>query len=281
MSMNEKPGGTTWRNPFVVENASAARIARNLTMGGELRRRTGTGFALGTFVIESPAPATVSALALAGFDFLVLDMEHSAIDFTRLELLLTAAHAAGIPALVRPWGEEVGLIGKALDMGASGVMVPHVDSAERARAVVAQARYAPQGSRGLCPLTPYDSLGEPLRSLDDATYVVVQIEGRQAIDRIGDIAAVPGIDAVFVGPYDLAMSLGVPPGSPEVYAAADKLAQSLPKGPTLGIYVDDPARCADWSARRFALQVVSFDGRMLANAARAVVAAARSGAWGK
>jgi 2-keto-3-deoxy-L-rhamnonate aldolase RhmA len=279
--MNEKRGGTTWRNPFVVENASAARIARNLTMGGELRRRVETGFALGSFVIESPTPATVSAFALADFDFLVLDMEHSAIDFTRLEFLLTAAHAAGIPALVRPWGEDVGLIGKALDMGASGVMVPHVDSAERARAVVAQARYAPLGSRGLCPLTAYDSLREPLRSLDDATYVVIQIEGRQALDRIGDIAAVPGIDAVFVGPYDLAMSLGVPPGSPEVYAAADKLAQKLPDGPTLGIYVDDPARCADWSARRFALQVDSFDGRMLANAARAVVAAARSGARGK
>jgi 2-keto-3-deoxy-L-rhamnonate aldolase RhmA len=281
MSMNEKPGATTWRNPLFVDNASAARIARNLTMGSELRRRVAAGLALGTFVIESPAPATVSTLALAGFDFLVLDMEHSTIDFTRLELLLTAAHAAGIPALVRPWAEDVGLIGKALDMGASGVMVPHIDSAERARAVVAQSRYAPQGSRGLCPLTKYDSLREPLRSLDDATYVVVQIEGREAIERIGDIAAVPGIDALFVGPYDLAMSLGVPPGSPEVLAAAEKLARSLPKGPTLGIYVDDPARCADWSARRYALQVVSFDGRMLANAARGIVAAARPGARSK
>ncbi|MEX2148594.1 MAG: aldolase/citrate lyase family protein [Steroidobacteraceae bacterium] len=279
--MNEKRGGTTWRNPLVVENACATRIARNLLMGSELRRRAGTGFALGSFVIESPTPATVSALALADFDFLVLDMEHSAIDFTRLELLLTAAHAAGIPALVRPWGEDGGLIGKALDMGASGVMVPHVDSADRARAVVAQARYAPMGSRGLCPHTGYDSLREPLRALDEATYVVIQIEGREAIDRIGDIAAVPGIDAVFVGPYDLAMSLGVPPGSPEVNAAADRLAEKLPNGPTLGIYVDDPARCADWSARRFALQVVSFDGRMLANAARAVVATARSGTRGK
>lgn len=281
MSRKEKPGANTWRNPLFVENAGAARIAASLTQGAELRRRVTTGFALGTFVIESPVPTTVSALALAGFDFLVLDMEHSSIDFTRLELLLTAAHAAGIATLVRPWGEDVGLIGKILDMGASGIMVPHVGSAQRARAVVVQSRYAPRGNRGLCPLTKYDSLGEPLRSLDEATYVVVQIEGRDAVGKIGDIAAVPGIDAIFVGPYDLAMSLGVQPGSPEVFAAAERLAQAMPKGPALGIYIDDPARCADWSARRFALQVVSFDGRMLANAARAVVAAARSGAGGK
>jgi 2-keto-3-deoxy-L-rhamnonate aldolase RhmA len=111
--------------------------------------------------------------------------------------------------------------------------------------------------------------------------VVAQIEGRDAIARAGEIAQVPGLDAVFVGPYDLAMSLGVQPGNPEVFAAAERLAQAVPRGPALGIYVDDPARCADWAARRFALQVVSFDGRMLSGAARAVAAQARSGPGGK
>jgi 2-keto-3-deoxy-L-rhamnonate aldolase RhmA len=91
------------------------------------------------------------------------------------------------------------------------------------------------------------------------------------------IAAVAGIDAVFVGPYDLAMSMGVPPGSAQVFAAAEKLAEAAPGGPTLGIYIDDPAKCADWAARRFALQVVSFDGRMLSNGARAIAAEARRG----
>ena len=88
----------------------------------------------------------------------------------------------------------------------------------------------------------------------------------------------PGIDAVFVGPYDLALSLGVAPGSPEVFEAAGRLARSVPRGPALGIYVDDPARSAEWAARRFTLQVIGFDGRMLASAARAVVAQARGGA---
>jgi 2-keto-3-deoxy-L-rhamnonate aldolase RhmA len=277
MPNNDKPDASGWRNPFAVDNDGARRIAGALTAGAELRRKAATGLALGTFVIESPVPATLSALALAGFDFVVLDMEHSTVDFSRLELLVAAGQAAGLAMLVRPWGEDQGLIGKVLDIGANGVMVPHVDSPERARAVVAQSRYAPRGNRGLCPLTKYDSLREPLRSLDDSTYVVAQIEGSAAIAQARDIAAVPGVDAVFVGPYDLAMSLGVAPGSPDVFAAAEKLAQSVPGGPALGIYVDDPARCADWAARRFSLQVVSYDGRMLSSAARAVAAQARGG----
>ncbi len=280
MSIKEKADAARWRNPRFVENAAGRQIAASLTLGCRLRERAASGTALGTFMIESPVPATVSSLALAGFDFIVLDMEHSAVDFAVLEPLLAAAHGCGIATLVRPWGEDAGLIGKILDMGASGIMIPHVDTPDRARAVVDQARYAPRGSRGLCPLTRYDALAEPLHALGDAAYVVAQIEGRTAIDRIADIAAVPGIDAVFVGPYDLAMSLGVAPGSPEVFEAAERLAHAVPGGPTLGIYIDDPARCAEWRARRFALQVVSFDGRMLANAARDVVARARAGAGG-
>ena len=280
MSIKDKPDARSWRNPLFVEGSGAARVAANLALGARLRQQAMSHVALGTFIIECPVPATLNACALAGFDFVVLDMEHSAIDFARLELLIAAGQAAGLATLVRPWGEDIGLIGKILDMGASGVMVPHVDSPERARAVVDQSRFAPHGNRGLCPLTKYDSLREPLAALDEAAYVVVQIEGREGIERAGEIALVPGIDAVFIGPYDLAMSLGVPPGSPEVIAAAERLAQSLPRDLTLGIYIDDPARCADWAARRFTLQVAGFDGRMLANAARELAAQARSGAGG-
>ena len=281
MSTQDKPDARSWRNPQFVESDGAARIAANLARGAQLRRKVAAGFALGTFVIEYPVPAALDACALAGFDFVVLDMEHSTVDFSRLELLIAAGQAAGLATLVRPWGEDSGLIGKILDMGASGIMVPHVDTVERARHVVAQSRFAPQGSRGLCPLTKFDALREPLLALDEAAYVIAQIEGRDAIARVGEIAQVPGLDAVFVGPYDLAMSLGVQPGSPEVFAAAERLAQAVPRGPALGIYIDDPARCAEWAARRFALQVVSFDGRMLSGAARSVAARARSGPGGK
>ena len=75
--MNDEPGASTWRNPLAVENAGAERISRALTLGADLRRKVAAGCALGTFVLESPVPATLGAMALAGFDFVVIDMEHS------------------------------------------------------------------------------------------------------------------------------------------------------------------------------------------------------------
>lgn len=273
--MTDNAGAGSWRNPQFVANDGSTRIARALTLGNALREKVAAGFALGTFVIEQPVPATLTSLSLAGFDFVVLDMEHSAVDFARLELLILAAQSTGLVTLVRPWGEDPGMVGKILDMGANGIMAPRVESARRARAIVEQARYAPLGNRGFSPLTGCDSLREPLRELGASTLVVVQIEGRQALDQAAAIAAVPGIDAVFVGPYDLALSLGVAPGSAEVTAAAERLAGSVPGHVGLGIYVDDPGKCGEWGARRFALQCVSFDGRMLSSAARSVAATAR------
>ena len=267
----------TWTNPLFVAGTGAKKIADSQLLGEELRRKAAAGWALGTFLIELPAPASLTAMSLAGFDFVVIDLEHSSVGVSTLEPLIIAARAVGLATLVRTWGEDVGLIGKVLDMGAHGVMAPHVDSAERARAIVEQARFPPQGRRGFSPLTKFDAQREPLRALCQSTYVVVQIEGPKAMERVGKIAAVPGVDAVFVGPYDLALSMGIKPGSARVFSAAERMAREVPSTIALGIYVDDPATCGAWASRRFALQCVSFDGRMLSNGARAVVAEARRG----
>ena len=115
-----------------------------------------------------------------------------------------------------------------------------------------QARFAPLGNRGFSPLTKYDALGEPLRVLGDATYVVAQIEGRQALANIAAIAAVPGVDAVFVGPYDLALSTGrASRQSSRCLPPPKSFPRTVPDGVALGIYIDDPAQCGDWAARRF------------------------------
>ncbi|HEV7716458.1 MAG TPA: aldolase/citrate lyase family protein, partial [Steroidobacteraceae bacterium] len=266
---NAPPG--RWENPRAIRNAGAERITQSLLLGSGLRRKASAGLALGTFLIELPTPATLTCLSLAGFDFVILDMEHSSTDFSTLASLISAAHAVGIAALVRTCGEDSGLVGKILDMGAHGIVVPHVDSPARARQIVEQARFPPRGKRGFSPLTRFDALLQPLQALDDSTYVVVQIEGRAALEQVSEIAVTPGIDAVFVGPYDLALSLGVPPGSPQVFAAARSIAKRVPPEVALGIYLDDPARSSAWAARRFTLQCVSFDGRMLSDAARTVV----------
>jgi len=274
MKQKDNPAAP-WKNPSFVESEAAGRMSASLLLGEALRRKTAEGWALGTFLIELPNSSTLTALSLAGFDFVVLDMEHSSIDFSTLESLIVASHAAGLAALVRTWGEDTGLIGKVLDMGAHGIMAPHVDTAERAGEIVRQARFAPRGDRGFSPLAKFDCLPEPLREMGDATFVVIQIEGREALGRVSEIAAVPGIDAVFVGPYDLALSMSVQPGSDAVFEAAGQVADAVPDNIGLGIYIDDPATCALWAERRFALQCVSFDGRMLSNGVRGVAELAR------
>jgi 2-keto-3-deoxy-L-rhamnonate aldolase RhmA len=277
MTKRTKKGGA-WGNPNFVPSAAAARLANALLLGKKLRRKARTGLAIGTFLIELPCSATLNALGLAGFDFVVLDLEHSAIDFSNLQQLITAAHGAGLATLVRPLSGDTHCIGKILDLGANGIMVPHVDSVDKARRIAEQAHFPPRGQRSFSPISRLDALRDPLRALNDATYVVVQVEGRNGLEQIGDIAAVSGVDAVFVGPYDLALSLNATPGSPQVFAAAKKAVPPLPDGVSMGIYVDDPALCATWAESGFRLQCVSFDGRMLADGARSIVERARSGA---
>jgi len=276
MNKNNLPA-KPWKNPNYFANEGSARLSESLLRGNTLRQKTAAGWALGSFLIELPTPATLTAMALAGFDFVVLDMEHSSVGFSALESLIVAGQAVGLTVLVRTWGEDAGLIGKVLDMGAHGIMAPHVGTPERARSIVEQSRFKPLGNRGFSPLMKFDALEAPLQMLGEATYVVVQIEGKEALTRAAEIAAVPGIDAIFVGPYDLALSLGVLPGSAEVHQAAERLAATVPAHLALGIYIDDPASCGEWAARRFALQCVSFDGRMLADGARHVAGMALSG----
>jgi 2-keto-3-deoxy-L-rhamnonate aldolase RhmA len=263
-------GAGDWRNPHFVDDGVASKVAETMLGGQRLRAALAKGFALGTFAIELHCAAAITTLALAGFDFVVLDMEHSDSDFKTLEPLLLAGKAAGITLLVRPYSVTPGIIGKILDAGAHGVMIPHVDSAERAAEIVAQTRFAPRGHRGFSPLSQLDALKYPLRQLNDSTFVVLQIEGRAGLEQIHSIAAVDGVDAVFVGPYDLALSLGIPPGSPEVAASARAAVAKIPEHVEAGIYIDDPAECGKWASLGFALQCVNFDGRMLATGARAI-----------
>ena len=273
--MTEKTASAnTWLNPNWVQNAAGETKRDALVSGGKLRSKALQSCAIGTFLIELPTPSVLSALSLAGFDFVVLDMEHSAIDYACLQPLISAAHAAGMPALVRPYADGAGQIGKILDMGANGIMAAHVDTPERARAIVEQSRFPPRGKRGFSPLMQFDGLQHPLQALGDATYVVVQIEGRSALERVNEIASVPGVDALFVGPYDLALSLELPPGSAQVRSLAQAATSSVPKQVSLGIYIDDPQDCGAWAEHGFTLQCVSFDGRMIANGARAIVAQA-------
>ncbi|HYF92720.1 MAG TPA: aldolase/citrate lyase family protein [Symbiobacteriaceae bacterium] len=210
---------------------------------------------LGSF-ISVPSPHLVEMAAHAGFDFVVIDMEHGSIGIGEAESLVRAAQAAGITSVVRIAENRSRLIGQALDAGADGVLVPHVECAAEALAVVAAARFEPEGSRGLglsVRAARYGTLGRE-RFLAHAPFLSVQIESVGAVERIAEIAAVPGIDLLFVGPSDLSASLGHPgePEHSEVQAAIEGVkAAALAHGVPLGIFAGSASSSVEWVDRGF------------------------------
>lgn len=159
-------------------------------------------------------PIAVEAAGYAGFDFVLLDTEHSALDITAIEPMILAARATGVTAIYRVRHLDAAAIGRALDIGSDGILVPHVKSAQQARAVVEAARYAPLGHRGLGPGRPIrfglSDPGEYVAHANEQTVVAVMIEDQEAVENIEAIAAVDGIDVFNIGTWDLSNSLGVP-----------------------------------------------------------------------
>ncbi|MBV8565101.1 MAG: hypothetical protein JO273_06570 [Methylobacteriaceae bacterium] len=258
---------------------ASARLDEALGLGHAVLDLYKQRTVLGTFLIELPAKATIKALALAGFDFAILDLEHSSFGVESLPALISEAHLLRLPVLVRVSSHDAGLITKVLDAGANGIMAPHVSTARQAKAIIEAARYAPLGERGLAPLIGFAELPRPQVAVDPDILVVVQIEGSEGVANCAEIAAVPGVSGLFVGPYDLSQALGIPGDveNPRVAEAAAQVADRAGAAGMLGVYVHDPRRSAVWAQRGFRLQCVSFDSRMLLAGAREAVANARAG----
>jgi len=180
-----------------------------------------------------PSPMVSELVAGAGFDWILLDTEHTPTDVPQMLLQLQAAEAAPplvgttkTSAVVRPaWNDPV-LIKRYLDIGAQSLLLPFVQNAQEAAAAVAATRYAPGGIRGMGGSTRASNFGRDTRYAREAAdelCVLVQVETPQALDQIEAIAAVEGIDGIFIGPADLAASMGHPgdSGHPDVSAAID------------------------------------------------------------
>ncbi|MHB1130942.1 MAG: HpcH/HpaI aldolase family protein [Chloroflexota bacterium] len=203
--------------------------------------------AVGTFT-AMPSPSVAEVLALAGFDFLVVDLEHGPISFETAENMLRAADAVKVPCIVRVPDAQPATIMRALDIGAAGVQVPLIETAEQARQVVAAVKYQPEGRRGLAlaRAARYSAVG-PANYFSRAnaeTIVVVQCETTTAVQNLPEILAVPGVDVVFVGPYDLSQSLGQPGqvNMPEVQAAISEALRTIIASPlTAGSHALSPA----------------------------------------
>jgi staphyloferrin B biosynthesis citrate synthase len=166
---------------------------------------------LGTF-IKIPTSHTIEIVGLAGFDFVMIDMEHGTFDRGSLDVACLAARAAGVAAAVRVPEANPSPIMAALDCGANGIMVPHCYSAEKARAIAAACRHR-GGVRGFATTTRAGAYGgvpgpEHIAEADATVACIAMIEDEAALDNLAAIAAVDGIDAFFIGRGDLSAALG-------------------------------------------------------------------------
>lgn len=195
---------------------------------------------LGTF-LDLGSPLAAEIAAGAGFDWLVIDLEHGAGD---RDATLGQLHAATVPVLVRVPSPESELIGWVLDFGAAGIVVPRVQGVEDAARAVAATRFA--SGRGLHLGVRAAGFGRDagyLAEADARRSVMIQIETRGALDAVEEIAALPGVDVLFIGPYDLGYALGVTPGpeSPEVLEAAERTAAAArAAGKAAAVFLGDP-----------------------------------------
>ncbi|HEY2862315.1 MAG TPA: HpcH/HpaI aldolase/citrate lyase family protein [Casimicrobiaceae bacterium] len=161
--------------------------------------------------LGSGAPSTAEALGCAGFDFLVVDMEHTPIDTPQMIDILRAIAGTPAQAIVRPPWNDMVMVKRALDAGAQTLLLPFVQDADEARRAVAYTRYPPEGVRGVAGThrgSRYGTVPNYLKVANAEICVIVQIETLPALGRLDEIAAVPGIDSIFVGPSDLSASMG-------------------------------------------------------------------------
>lgn len=217
----------------------------------EFKRKLIDGEAVfGPFMKTSDA-AFVEIAGHAGFDFVILDMEHAPFTYANLQNLVMAAELSGTLPIIRAQNSSDIFISKALDIGALGVQVPHITNAAEAESCISAAKFYPAGQRGMDPFVRAASYSSVPRdkyfSQANETLVILQLEGKEAIDNLDEIMNVDGIDILFIGPYDLSQSMGVPGqvNHPSVIGHMESIVnQAKERGIVVGTFTDtlDSAR---------------------------------------
>ncbi len=236
---------------------------------------------VGLFVCMASA-YSMEILAGTGFDWLVIEAEHSPNSPASVMSQLQAAAPYPVQLLVRPMSHDPALIKQYLDAGAQTLLVPLVDDAVQAAALVRAVRYPPEGMRGvaasLARAARWNGVQDYVKYANAEVCLVVQVETRQGLDNLDAILAVEGVDAVFIGPADLAASLGHLGDSahPEVRAAIEDALQRIrASGKAAGVFVTDPALAAKYRGLGASFIAVGADTSLLRNAALKVATAFR------
>lgn len=250
---------------------------RNVPQAPTLKARLAAGDLLvGTFV-KTPSAIVTEVLSLSALDCLCIDAEHSPFDRLAIDQCIMAARAQEKPILVRLPSAAPDQILNALDCGATGIVIPHVRSASEARAIVAASHYGAGGrgyagsSRGAGYTTR--SMSDHLAASAQTTVVIAQIEDPEAIEAVDEIAAVEGIDALFVGRADLTVAFGASSqDDPQVIAAVEAVcAAGRRHGRATGMFLARPSDVPLWQSKGASLFLLGSDhGFMLAGAAQLI-----------
>lgn len=231
---------------------------------------------------SSRDPLVAEVLASTGPDYVCIDLQHGASELADLVGMLQAVQAGGSTALVRVPENSPAMINKALDAGASGIIVPLIEDAAEARRAVKACCFPPRGVRSFGPFRA--SLSGRMKELADIEQVaiILMIETASGLENVEDIAAVEGVSALYVGPSDLSIALGLPPASlddPGFVKALERIRQAAADaGVVAGMHTQDGARAAAYVGQGFGMVTAATDLRSLQQAMAGHLDQARNGA---
>jgi len=246
------------------------------------------GLLIGTMLSEVRNPNVAYMLAQCGYDYFIIDNEHGSYSPETVSNMIAAARGSGLSVIVRIPEIRRETILKPLDSGAAGLLVPQVNTADQAREIIVHAKYPPMGDRGVGLRRAHSMYGrvdatEYLKQANEDTFIAVQAENSKAIENLEEIAAVPGIDCIFVGPSDLSVSLGIPGQvtHPREVKAIDRVIEVCNKHNIItGILMFDAALLKPWVEKGMRFVAYSSDISLLADAAAQGIEELRSAVKG-
>jgi 4-hydroxy-2-oxoheptanedioate aldolase len=225
----------------------------------ELKKKMNERPMFGCFV-TFPSPGLTEFIAQMGFDFTCIDNEHGAMDYMVLENMIRGSQCAGVPTIIRTPANRSEYIQKALDSGANGIQIPMVNTLDDVKEAVNAAYYPPFGKRGYdflpraCDYSLYPNKMDYMRKANEESMVILQIETVEAVENLEQLLTVEGVDVFFIGPFDLAVSMGYAhdPKHPEVLQMIERIIIMIKKkGKKAGIYagdVEQTKQAVQWGA---------------------------------
>lgn len=247
---------------MMIEN----RVKKALKAGGTV---------IGCQVAEVRSPNICQMYATAGFDFIFIDMEHGGFNMETVADFITASKGAGIVPVVRVPALEEHFIGRLLDSGTCGLMVPHIHTSEQVERVIKYSKYRPLGDRGLAPFRAHTDfskvdVSEFIRQANENTMIVLMVEDDEAIENIDDLVSLDSVDVIFMGTMDLSQSLNIPGQvrHPEILKRIDRVIEACEKN---GVAFGMPISDTDWYQPEMRFLFAASDVDLIVNGGAKVV----------